>query len=185
LSFNGVRRSVRSRRKPGIIPAIAPKTKEALLACEALPEEVREQTRAIIKPLCDGAIAQDTLNRRQRATYDSFPGPHGTTHLPDSAIDPLAVGTPGPLGLDNASVDGSSNDFARGNHGHETPLTTKGDLLSVAGSSLARLGVGANGAQLEADSTQSTGLKWGTQGQDARILSMIGIAIGSQVEGFI
>ena len=40
-------------------------------------------------------------------------------------------------------------------------LTTKGDLLSMdSGPSLARLGVGANGTVLTADSGEATGLKW-------------------------
>jgi len=40
-------------------------------------------------------------------------------------------------------------------------LTTKGDLLTY-GTALARLGVGANGQVLTADSAQATGVKWAT-----------------------
>jgi hypothetical protein len=40
------------------------------------------------------------------------------------------------------------------------PLTTKGDLYTRTASALARLGVGANGEVLSADSTQATGLAW-------------------------
>lgn len=41
-------------------------------------------------------------------------------------------------------------------------LTTKGDLLSVDGSSdFVRLGVGANGQVLYADSSEASGIKWG------------------------
>jgi hypothetical protein len=41
-------------------------------------------------------------------------------------------------------------------------VTTKGDLLTATGASTpARLGVGSNGQLLTADSTQSTGIKWG------------------------
>ena len=42
-------------------------------------------------------------------------------------------------------------------------LTTKGDLIAATGASTpARLGVGANDTVLMADSTASTGIKWGT-----------------------
>lgn len=42
-------------------------------------------------------------------------------------------------------------------------VTTKGDLVAAtAAGAIARLGVGANGLALVADSTQSTGMKWGS-----------------------
>jgi len=44
-------------------------------------------------------------------------------------------------------------------------VTTKGDLIGATGNATpARLGVGANGTVLTADSTASTGLKWATAG---------------------
>ena len=44
-------------------------------------------------------------------------------------------------------------------------VTTKGDLVAATGANaLARLGVGADGQALLADSTQSTGLNWGSGG---------------------
>jgi hypothetical protein len=46
---------------------------------------------------------------------------------------------------------------------YANPITTKGDVLVGGATGLAsRLGVGADGTIFEADSTQSTGLKWGT-----------------------
>jgi hypothetical protein len=45
--------------------------------------------------------------------------------------------------------------------GAVSPLTTKGDLYTFSTSD-ARLGVGANGTTLVADSSESTGLKWQT-----------------------
>jgi hypothetical protein len=45
--------------------------------------------------------------------------------------------------------------------GAVSPLTTKGDLYTF-GSSDTRLGVGANGTTLVADSAETTGLKWAT-----------------------
>jgi hypothetical protein len=43
------------------------------------------------------------------------------------------------------------------------PLTTKGDLLAF-GTALARLAAGSNGQYLQADSSQSLGMKWATLG---------------------
>ena len=41
-------------------------------------------------------------------------------------------------------------------------LTTKGDMITRTATAPARLGVGADGTYLLADSTQATGLRWGT-----------------------
>ena len=41
-------------------------------------------------------------------------------------------------------------------------LTTKGDILSRSASALGRLGIGSNGQVLQADSTQTLGIKWAT-----------------------
>ena len=45
----------------------------------------------------------------------------------------------------------------------QTPLTTKGDVFTFSTVD-ARLGVGANGTVLTADSAETTGLKWATAG---------------------
>jgi hypothetical protein len=45
----------------------------------------------------------------------------------------------------------------------QTPLTTKGDLFTFDTAD-ARIGVGANGTVLTADSAEATGLKWATPG---------------------
>ena len=50
--------------------------------------------------------------------------------------------------------------------GAVSPLTTKGDLYTFSTSD-ARLGVGANGTTLVADSSESTGLKWQTPASGA------------------
>jgi len=46
--------------------------------------------------------------------------------------------------------------------GTTSPLTTKGDLYTRTSSGDTRLGVGANGTTLVADSAEATGLKWAT-----------------------
>jgi hypothetical protein len=50
--------------------------------------------------------------------------------------------------------------------GGASPLTTKGDLYTYSTAD-ARLGVGANGTYLVADSTAATGLKWAAAGASA------------------
>jgi len=53
--------------------------------------------------------------------------------------------------------------------GAVSPLTTKGDLYTFSTSD-ARLGVGANGTTLVADSSEATGLKWATPSSGAMTL---------------
>jgi hypothetical protein len=48
---------------------------------------------------------------------------------------------------------------------YEPPLTTKGDIFTFD-TDFQRLGVGADGLVLKADSSQATGLAWGTAGDD-------------------
>jgi len=43
-----------------------------------------------------------------------------------------------------------------------TPTTTKGDVIVENGANAVRLGVGTDGQQLEADSSEATGIKWVT-----------------------
>lgn len=65
------------------------------------------------------------------------------------------------------------------------PLTTKGDLLSSDGTDNSRLAVGSNGTCLQADSGETTGLKWvnprlasvGTKSGDYTILDNDGYEI--------
>jgi hypothetical protein len=45
-----------------------------------------------------------------------------------------------------------------------SPLTTKGDLLTHNGTNNVRVGVGADGYSLQADSTQTNGVKWAQAG---------------------
>ena len=53
-------------------------------------------------------------------------------------------------------------------------LTTKGDLLVTSGSALNRLGVGANGAILAADTTATNGVAWLAAGTSGYVLTSQG-----------
>ena len=54
----------------------------------------------------------------------------------------------------------------------QTPLTTKGDLFTFSTVD-ARLGVGANGTTLVADSSEATGLKWAAPAGGGKVLQVV------------
>jgi hypothetical protein len=56
--------------------------------------------------------------------------------------------------------------------GAASPLTTKGDLYTF-GTSDTRLGVGANGTILVADSAEATGLKWAAPAGGGKVLQVV------------
>jgi hypothetical protein len=56
--------------------------------------------------------------------------------------------------------------------GAASPLTTKGDLYTF-GTSDTRLGVGANGTTLVADSAEATGLKWAAPAGGGKVLQVV------------
>jgi hypothetical protein len=61
------------------------------------------------------------------------------------------------------SLDSTGTERCTGSGGGSSPLTTKGDLFTFSTTNT-RLPAGANGQCLQADSTQPTGLKWGSCG---------------------
>ena len=64
--------------------------------------------------------------------------------------------------------------------GAVSPLTTKGDLYTFSTSD-ARLGVGANGTTLVADSTEATGLKWAAPAAGSALTFIKSVTVGTNV----
>jgi hypothetical protein len=87
----------------------------------------------------------------------------------DASLVDLKGGTTGQV-LTKAS--GTDMDFTFTTPTDQIPLTTKGDLLTFDTAD-ARLGVGANGTVLTADSAETTGLKWATPAAPVTALTLI------------
>lgn len=122
----------------------------------------------------DQTVAMRRLEEWLRALKDGFSGlpqPHADTHLVggDDALATPATPTTVTVNVSAGIGDGPAP--AREDHDHalDLGLTTKGDLLSRSSSAYVRLGVGANGTVLQADSTQTAGFKWGTAAEDAAL----------------
>ena len=80
----------------------------------------------------------------------------------------LALGTAGQVLRVNSG--GNAPEWAT--TADQTPLTTKGDLFTFSTVD-ARLGVGANGTVLTADSAEATGLKWATPAGGGKVLQVV------------
>ncbi len=108
----------------------------------------------------DGAAAIRTLGSSIDTTTKAL---NPSTTLGDIEYRSSTANTNTRLGIGTAgqvlTVSGGVPSWATPTD--QTPLTTKGDLFTF-NTADARLGVGANGTVLTADSAEATGLKWAT-----------------------
>ena len=88
----------------------------------------------------------------------------------DTSMQDLLGGTTGQV---LSKTSNTNMDFTWVTPTDQTPLTTKGDLFTFTTVD-ARLGVGANGTVLTADSAESSGLKWATPaGGGGKVLQVV------------
>ncbi|CAB4163360.1 hypothetical protein UFOVP801_19 [uncultured Caudovirales phage] len=95
----------------------------------------------------------------------------------DTSLQDLLGGTTGQV---LSKTSNTNMDFTWVTPTDQTPLTTKGDLFTFSTVD-ARLGVGADGTTLVADSTASTGLKWATPSSGTQSFTKIATSSFSAV----
>lgn len=105
-------------------------------------------------------LAGDLGGTAASPTVPGLSGKANTTHAHSGADI-----TSGTVPIAQVPTGTSGTTVSLGNHTHSyvqlATLTTKGDLYAAtASATVARVGVGANGTFLKADSAQSTGVTW-------------------------
>jgi len=96
--------------------------------------------------------------------------PSGFKEITPTTLDPNAP----------PSTGNETNGWAAADHVHalDLLLTAVGDLLTRDGSGYVRIGVGTDGQALLADSTQSTGLRWGSAGGAKKVRALVSLRVG-------
>lgn len=139
-------------RHPGFKPPLKAPTQGPVT-------DVATELEALRKTVAQLVERVNGLGTETRTTFGASVKLHGSTHDMDGT-DPLSEpGTPADIAI--AAVVGVGPGKANEDHAHATPLTTKGDQLTVnAAGLLARRGVGANGDITVVDSSEDTGHAW-------------------------
>jgi hypothetical protein len=109
-----------------------------------------------------GGTAVESAALSTVATTGSYSDLSGTPTIPADLSDLSDANITAPSTNDFIRYDGAEFINVAGSTVLDLirPTTTKGDILVDDGAGLVRVGVGANGEVLEADSAQATGVKW-------------------------
>jgi hypothetical protein len=130
---------------------------ERMVALQAFLETVRDSLDEGEPP--GRASGTAGLPENVDGTSDAAIGTSSAWSASDHKHDADVSGTPG--GVAATSVQGTGSGLARTDHAHRfSLLTAKGDLVAHNGTDPVRVAVGTNGYILQADSTQTPGVKW-------------------------
>jgi hypothetical protein len=144
------------------------------------PTPVEADLVAIVDNVSGTAVTKKATLGAVLTAYNAKTATMTNKTLTSPTLTTPALGTPAsgvltnctglPMGGLSTSGSASSSTYLRGDGAWSTvdssPLTTKGDVYTYSTGN-ARLGVGANGLVLTADSTTATGLSWASGGGGA------------------
>ena len=149
----------------------------------------------MVTPVVTAGIADDAITLAKMAS-----GTDGNLITYDASGNPAYVATGNANQVLTSNGAGAAPTFQAA--AEASPLTTKGDVYVHTGSANARLGVGADGKALKADSSTATGLAWGDAGGSAPVVILepststsyrgtgtsgtgidVGVAVGTEAAG--
>jgi len=119
----------------------------------------------------DGAAAIRTLGSSVDTTTKNL-NPQTTTGALAYRSATANVNTALPIGTAGQVLTVAAGVPSWATPSDQTPLTTKGDVFTFSTVD-ARLGVGANGTVLTADSAETTGLKWAAPAGGGKVLQVV------------